>query len=217
MDKEFYVPDVDYLETRRIERKIEQNSAQGQPDLFPEATESQPRYLAAQSKTNRQGREEVLPPEEARQVLEWIRNDSARNYSTYVKLLNEDAHGIILNENRHGLARELARMVLPTNIYTQWYWKTDLHNLLHFLSLRADPHAQYEIRVYADAMLEILKRWLPLVHEAFVEYRMNAATISAKGLEVIRRKIAGEHIEQKDSGLSPREWRELMAVLDREA
>jgi len=148
-------------------------------------------------------------------VLEWIKNDSARNYSTYTKLLNEDASGNILDENRHGLARELARMVLPTNIYTQWYWKTDLHNLLHFLSLRADPHAQYEIRVYADAMLETVKRWVPLVYEAFLEYRMKAATISAKGLEVIRRKIAGEQVEQKDSGLSPREWRELMAVLGR--
>jgi thymidylate synthase (FAD) len=215
LEKEFYVPDVDYLESRHIERRIEQAAAQGQPDLFPEVTQSQPRHLAAQSKSNRQGREEVLPPDEARRVLEWIKNDSARNYSTYTKLLNEDASGNILDENRHGLARELARMVLPTNIYTQWYWKTDLHNLLHFLSLRADPHAQYEIRVYADAMLETVKRWVPLVYEAFLEYRMKAATISAKGLEVIRRKIAGEQVEQKDSGLSPREWRELMAVLGR--
>ena len=106
-------------------------------------------------------------------------------------------------------------MVLPTNIYTQWYWKVDLYNLLHFLSLRADPHAQYEIRIYADAMLETVKRWVPSVYEAFLEYRMNAATISATGLEVIRRRLAGEHVEQKDSGLSAREWRELMAVLDR--
>jgi thymidylate synthase (FAD) len=215
LDKEFYVPDVDYLETRRVERRIEHNAAQGQPDLFPEVQPSQPRQLAAQSKSNRQGREEVLPPDEARQVLEWIKNDSARNYSTYTKLLNEDIHGNVLNENRHGLARELARMVLPTNIYTQWYWKVDLYNLLHFLSLRADPHAQYEIRIYADAMLETVKRWVPSVYEAFLEYRMNAATISATGLEVIRRRLAGEHVEQKDSGLSAREWRELMAVLDR--
>jgi thymidylate synthase (FAD) len=215
LDKEFYVPDVDYLETRRIERQIEQNTAQGQADLFPEVQQTQPRQLAAQSKSNRQGREEVLPRDEAAQILEWIKNDSARNYSTYTKLLNEDVNGNIINETRHGLARELARMVLPTNIYTQWYWKVDLHNLLHFLSLRADPHAQYEIRVYADVMLETVKRWVPLVYEAFLEYRMNAASISATGLKVIRRLLAGEQVEQKDSGLSPREWRELMAVLGR--
>jgi thymidylate synthase (FAD) len=216
LDKEFYVPDVDFLETRRIERRIEETAAEGQPDLFPEAKQSKPRHLAAQSKSNRQGREQVLPRDEADQVLDWIKNESARNYATYTKLLNEDASGNVLNDKRHGLARELARMVLPTNIYTQWYWKTDLHNLLHFLSLRADPHAQYEIRVYADTMLAMVRRWVPLVYEAFLEYRMKAATISAKGLEVIRRKIAGESVEQENSGLSPREWRELKDVLGRE-
>jgi thymidylate synthase (FAD) len=213
LDKEFYVPDIKYLDTRRAERRIEQFAAQGQPDLFPDLP--QPRDLAAQSKSNRQGREEVLPPDEARQVLELIKNESARDYVTYTKLLNEDADGNILDENRHGLARELARMVLPTNIYTQWYWKVDLHNLLHFLSLRVNPHAQYEIRVYADAMLETVKRWVPLVYEAFLEYRMNAAAISAIGLKVIRRLLAGEPVDQKSSGLSPREWRELMEVLER--
>ena len=108
-------------------------------------------------------------------------------------------------------------MNLSLNFYTQWYWKTDLHNLLHFLSLRADPHAQYEIRAYADAMLETVKRWVPLAHAAFLEYRMNAATISATGLAVLRRMLAGEPVDQPSSGLSPREWRELMAVLGREA
>ncbi|MBV9583635.1 MAG: FAD-dependent thymidylate synthase, partial [Alphaproteobacteria bacterium] len=91
----------------------------------------------------------------------------------------------------------------------------DLYNLMHFLGLRADPHAQYEIRAYADAMLGTLQRWVPLAHAAFLEYRMNAASISATGLKVIRRMVAGERVEQKDSGLSPREWRELMAVLGR--
>jgi thymidylate synthase (FAD) len=213
LDNEFYVPDFEYLETRRRERLIEEAAAQGQPDLFPEL--SQPRHLAAQSKSNRQGREEVLPPEEAKQVLDLIKKEAERDYSIYTRLLNEDAEGNILNEKRHGLARELARMVLPTNIYTQWYWKTDLHNLLHFLSLRADPHAQYEIRAYAEAMLDTLKRWVPLVYDAFLEYRMNAASISATELQVIRRRLAGEQVEQKDSGLSPREWRELMVLLDR--
>ena len=108
-------------------------------------------------------------------MLRWIKEESARDYTVYTKLLNEDASGKIIDETRHGLARELARMVLPTNIYTQWYWKTDLHNLLHFLLLRADPHAQYEIRAYAEVMLETVKRWVPMTYAAFLEYR---ATIS---------------------------------------
>ncbi len=105
-------------------------------------------------------------------------------------------------------------MNLSLNFYTQWYWKTDLHNLMHFLSLRADPHAQYEIRAYAEAMLETMQRWVPLAHAAFLEYRMNAALISAGGLAIIRRMLAGEAVDQTASGLSAREWRELMATLE---
>ena len=213
LNKEFYIPDVDYLETRREETRIERVAAQGQPDLFPAS--AQPRDLAAQSRSNRQGREEILPPDEAKEVLELLKREAERDYSAYTKLLNEDASGKTIDPKRHGLARELARMVLSTNIYTQWYWKTDLHNLLHFLSLRADPHAQYEIRAYADVMLETVKRWVPMAYAAFLEYRMNAAAISATGLAVIRRLVAGEAVDQAESGLSPREWRELMALLGR--
>jgi len=128
-------------------------------------------------------------------------------------LLNEDAAGTPIDRGRPGLARELARMNLSLNFYTQWYWKIDLHNLLHFLSLRADPHAQYEIRAYAKAMLDTLALWVPLTYAAFLEYRMNAAVISATGLAVIRRLLAGEQVDQPSSGLSAREWRELMALL----
>ena len=113
------------------------------------------------------------------------------------------------------LVRELARINLSLGFYTQWYWKTDLHNLMHFLSLRADPHAQYEIRAYAEVMLETLARWVPMAHAAFLEYRMNAATISATGLAVIRRMIEGEELDQRSSGLLAREWRELMTILGR--
>ena len=130
-------------------------------------------------------------------------------------MLNEDASGSPIDPAQPGLARELARINLSLGFYTQWYWKTDLHNLMHFLSLRADPHAQYEIRAYAEAMLGTLARWVPMAHAAFLEYRMNAATISATGLAVIRRMIDGEQVDQPSSGLSPREWRELMAVLGR--
>src|ERR1700746_2430410 len=134
LDKEFYIPDLEYLQTQRRGVRIERVSAQGQPDLFPEAEPSLPRDLAAQSKSNRQGREKVLPVDEATQVLEWLKRESDRDYSVYTRLLNEDTTGNAIDPGRHGLARELARIVLSTNIYTQWYWKTDLHNLMHFLS-----------------------------------------------------------------------------------
>jgi thymidylate synthase (FAD) len=122
-----------------------------------------------------------------------------------------------LDPARPGLARELARLNLSLGFYTQWYWKTDLHNLMHLLSLRADPHAQYEIRAYAEIMLDTLARWVPMTHAAFLEYRLNAATISAAGLAVIRRLLSGDPVDQPSSSLSPREWRELMALLTRPA
>jgi thymidylate synthase (FAD) len=175
-----------------------------------------PEHLAAQATANRQGRGVALEGEAARRVLELLRRDAERAYAGYTELLNEDATGAPLDPGRPGLARELARMNLSLNFYTQWYWKTDLHNLMHFLSLRADSHAQYEIRAYAEVMLETLARWVPMAYAAFLEYRMRAATISAKGLAVIRRLIAGEQVDQPSSGLSAREWRELMAMLREE-
>jgi thymidylate synthase (FAD) len=174
-----------------------------------------PEHLAAQATVNRQGRGAVLEGEAAQRVLDLLRGEAERAYAGYAALLNEDETGAPADPDRPGLARELARMNLSLNVYTQWYWKIDLHNLLHFLSLRADPHAQYEIRAYADAMLETVQRWVPLAHAAFLEYRMNAAPISATGLKVIRRLLAGEQVDQASSGLSPREWRELMATLGR--
>ena len=176
-----------------------------------------PEHLAAQATTNRQGRGEILEGAAAHRVLDLLREDAERAYAGYAELLNEDAAGSVLDPGRPGLARELARVNLTLGFYTQWYWKTDLHNLLHFLSLRADPHAQYEIRAYAEAMIETVKRWVPTTYAAFLEYCMNAATISAAGLEVIRRRLAGEAVTQENSGLSPREWRELTALLDRPA
>ena len=132
-------------------------------------------------------------------------------------MLNLREDGSVPEPGRPGLARELARMNLTLNYYTQWYWKVDLHNLLHFLSLRADIHAQYEIRVYAEAMLDILKRWVPLVYDAFAEYRLGAVQVSATGVAVVRRLLAGEAVTQDNSGLNKREWRELMVTLGREA
>jgi thymidylate synthase (FAD) len=170
-------------------------------------------HLAAQTKTSRQGRGTRLEVAEATHVLDMLREDAERAYRGYVDLLNEDASGAPIDPSRRGLARELARMNLSLNFYTQWYWKIDLHNLMNFVLLRADPHAQYEIRAYAEVILGTLARWVPITYAAFLEHRMHAATISATGLKVIRRLIAGEKVTQQDSGLSPREWRELTEIL----
>ena len=173
-----------------------------------------PEHLAAQSQTNRQGRAEVIEGEEASGALERIRAHSAEAYALYLDLLNEDREGEVGDPSRRGLARELARMTLPLNAYTEWYWKIDLHNLLHFSALRADSHAQYEIRAYAEVLLDVLKRWVPLTYDAFIDYRHEGAELSAKALAVVRRLLKGEKVEQAESGLSPREWRDLQALLD---
>jgi len=176
-----------------------------------------PDQLAAQSTANRQGRGDVIEGDEAARVLDLLREDAERCYRDYAWLLNEDEAGAPRDPGRRGLARELARMNLTLNTYTQWYWKVDLHNLMHFLALRADAHAQYEIRVYAEAMLDTVRAWVPLTYEAFTDYRMGGAHLSAKMLAVVRRLVAGETVTVEASGLSKREWTELMALLDRSA
>jgi thymidylate synthase (FAD) len=175
-----------------------------------------PEQLAAQSASNRQGRGELLEGEEAAEVLALLRDDAARSYDHYAAMLNEREDGSAIDPARKGLARELARMNLTLGFYTQWYWKVDLHNLMHFLSLRADAHAQYEIRVYAEAMVEVLRRWVPLTAEAFEEYRLHATSLSKSGMAVVKRLLAGEAVTQETSGMGKREWRELMAALGRE-
>jgi thymidylate synthase (FAD) len=174
-----------------------------------------PEHLAAQSAVNRQGRGDILQGAEAARVLDLLREDATRNYDHYLEMLNEDEQGAKLDESRAGLARELARMNLTLNAYTQWYWKTDLHNLFHFLSLRADAHAQYEIRAYAEAMMGMAEAWVPIAAGAFRDYRLGAVTLSAQMLGVVKRMVAGEAVEQPGSGLSKREWRELMEALGR--
>jgi thymidylate synthase (FAD) len=172
--------------------------------------------LAMQSSLNHQGRGDLLQGAEAQRVLDILKEDATRNYDHYIEMLNENEKGEIIDEDKSGLARELARMNLTLNAYTQWYWKIDLHNLLHFLSLRADAHAQYEIRVYADAMLETVERWVPIAHKAFMQYRVGGVNLSAATLDIVKKMLAGENVSQEDSGMSKREWRELMATLGRE-
>jgi thymidylate synthase (FAD) len=185
-----------------------------------------PEHLAAQATANRQGRGDVLQGAEAERALRWLKADADQAFDHYEAMLGVDVEygdgtgggtGDGSGGAKQGLARELARMTLPLSTYTQWYWKCDLHNLLHFLSLRADAHAQYEIRAYADAMLAVVEKWVPAAFRAFRDYRLGALDLSAPALAVVRKMLAGEAVSQPGSDLSPREWRELMAALGRPA
>ncbi len=176
----------------------------------------QPQNLSSQSKINHQGRDEnkVLSYEEQKRILEILKNDANNNYKNYLEMINQDQNGNVIDENKEGLARELARMNLTINCYTQWYWKIDLHNLLHFLHLRADKHAQYEIRIYAEIMLDIVKKWVPHCFEAFIRNRKNAKEFSEPALNAIKKMVKGEDIKQENSDLSIREWNELKEILE---
>jgi thymidylate synthase (FAD) len=164
--------------------------------------------MSAQSSTNRQGRGTRLDEDRAKDMRQAIETDSLAAYQHYLNLLNQDDSGAQLSSEA-GLARELSRMILPLNYYTQWYWKIDLHNFMGFLKLRLDPHAQYEIRAYADVLLRILSRWVPMTYEAFLSHRANAVSVSARGAEVLRALLRGESVTRELSGLSSREWLEL--------
>jgi thymidylate synthase (FAD) len=167
--------------------------------------------LAAQSKKNHQGRDEggSLSKDEQKKILEILKNDSKNSYNNYLSMINQDKNGNVVDDSKDGLARELARMNLTLNCYTQWYWKIDLHNLLHFLRLRADSHAQYEIREYANLMLDIVEKWVPYSYEAFVKNRMNNKELSSEAVAVIKRFIKGEKLTKEQTKLSSREWQDL--------
>ena len=163
--------------------------------------------LASQAVQNRQGRGAQLDEDVARSVQERLDGSAAAAAATYRWLLGD-------GPGEPGLSRELARMVLPLSAYTQWYWKIDLHNLMHFIALRADAHAQYEIRAYADVLAEIVEKWVPLTAAAFRDYRVDGAELSGRGLAVVRRMLKGEPVDAEASGMSAREWRELRALLE---
>ena len=166
--------------------------------------------LAAQSTNNRQGRGDLINGKQADEILNILKKDAEQTYNNYELMLNERFDGSTIKENNKGLARELARMNLTLNTYTQWYWKTDLLNLLNFLSLRSDSHAQYEIRAYADVMVDTLKKWVPITFEAFMDYRVGGMELSSKGKSIIQKMIKGEPYDFDSSKLSKREWNELM-------
>ena len=169
--------------------------------------------LAAQSSSNRQGRGDLINGKQADNILALLKKDAEQTYTNYELMLNERYDGSIIDKNNKGLARELARMNLTLNTYTQWYWKTDLLNLLNFLSLRADSHAQYEIRAYADIMVDSLKKWVPIAFEAFMDYRVGGMELSAKGKKIVQQMLKGLPCEFKSSNISKREWNELMISL----
>ncbi len=164
--------------------------------------------VTLQSTTNKQGRdgETALPPELREQVRELRRGHYARAYADYQKLAAE-----------HGIARELARTLLPVSLYTQWIWKIDLHNLMHFLDLRLDPHAQIEIRVFAEAMADFVRAWVPHAWEAFVDYRREAVPLSRLEARALGRLLAGddEPTATATAGLRGRELQEFQAKLAR--
>jgi thymidylate synthase (FAD) len=168
-------------------------------------------HLAAQSASNRQGRGAVLQGEEAQRVLTLLREDAARCYNHYEEMLNEREDGTVIDTDAQGLARELARMNLPLNIYTQWYWKIDLHNLLHFCAVRSDAHAQYEIRAYSEILKSILKLWVPLTYAAFESHVLNGAWLSSCALEAINAALSGGAFADKvKHGMTDGEWDELV-------
>jgi thymidylate synthase (FAD) len=173
-------------------------------------------HLSAQSKINHQGRDEtkILNSAEQKRVLEILKDDSTKSYDHYLEMINQNEKGEIADENKEGLARELARMNLPLSCYTQWYWKIDLHNLLHFLNLRADSHAQYEIRVYAQVMLDMVQKWVPHCYEAFMKNKKDGKNLSGPALAIVKRMLKGEKVNQEESGLSSREWGELIKLLE---
>ena len=168
------------------------------------------RNLKSQSKVNNQGRDSEVKNSD--QIKKLLLANSKKNFEIYNLLLNEDKYGNVITKEKEGIARELARMVLPLNTYTQWYWKIDLHNLMHFLSLRFDKHAQYEIRVYAELILKIMKKWVPYTYDAFVKYRLSGMSFSKDGLIYLRKLLNGA--KKISTNVSPREKREIDEIFE---
>jgi thymidylate synthase (FAD) len=170
-----------------------------------------PQHMSSQSTTNKQGRGGNLSKKDTERFLKILKDDAERNYKHYEDMLNENQSGEIKNDDKTGLSRELARINLTLNTYTQWYWKIDLHNLLHFLYLRDDPHAQYEIQSYAEIILnKIVKRWVPYTYDAFKEFQLESYNLSRTAIEIIKKRLQGKKISYEKSGLSRREWIELI-------
>jgi len=174
---------------------------------IPKANDVKP-----QSQLNNQGREGEIEKDLKKHYLSLIKENAKINFSSYKHLLNVDEDGNTLDEKRPGIARELARTVLPLSSYTQWYWKIDLHNLMHFLALRFDDHAQYEIRVYAKVMLDLVKKWVPLTYDAFIRNRVNSLTLSSEAIEFLKMKIKNK--KSSKTKINKRELDNLKKIFD---
>lgn len=164
-------------------------------------------HVTLQSTTNKQGRAETeLPVELRERVRQMILARNEQCYADYQQLAGE-----------LGIARELARTILPVSLYTQWIWKIDLHNLMHFLDLRLDPHAQVEIRVFAEAIAGFVEAWVPLSWEAFRDYRREAVPLSRLEAHALALMLKGtdEPAAVAAAGLSAREQREFADKLAR--
>jgi thymidylate synthase (FAD) len=160
--------------------------------------------LRAQSQINKQGKsDEQFGKNQAKKILDLLEKTNDEAHARYSHLL----HDLFLT-------RELARTILPVSIYTEMYWKINLHNLMHFLKLRADSHAQYEIRCYATEILDILKKWVPFTYEAFMNYRHGSVSLSPKSVHLLKQMLKGKKISPEENGLSKGEWQELATTFD---
>ena len=169
----------------------------------------QPDVLGVQDTRNRQGRGKSVSPEKARKIVETLKQDAAEAYRHYEDFMGMTPEWV----DEEPLARELARIGLPVSFYTQWYWKIDLHNLFHFIQLRLDAHAQYEIRAYGEVLADIVQRWVPLCWEAFQDYRQQSLRLSRVEVEIVRKLARGEKPGAEVAQLSKREREELEAKL----
>ena len=168
-----------------------------------------PAIIAGPSSTRRQGRGEPLAPAAAEAASLLIQEASSASIRTYHELLSGPGAG----GSSAGLARELARLVLPLNLYTEWIWKIDLHNLLHFLELRLSSDAQAEIQDYAQAIAGIVAGWVPLTYEAFLDYRVESITLSRHAAVFVQRRLAGEPTGDAEAMLTPSERETLVQTL----
>ncbi len=158
--------------------------------------------ITGQNLSNKQARGGHLDQSIQEQAQAQIQQMNDHTYDEYMKLIDS------------GVAREIARGVLPTNLYTQFYWKIDLNNLLRFVKLRSSAHAQFEIREYAEQIKEILKLWVPITHEAFDNY--NHLSLSKEGTAAVTKLLQGEKIQREDTTMSKNEWNSLMRQFNRE-
>jgi len=169
--------------------------------------------LAEQSSLNKQGRGQEVDNTTAKKIINILLEDSKNCYNNYTWMLNEEGSDNF-DKSRPSLSRELARINLTLNTYTEWYWKVDLHNFMHFVSLRVDKHSQYEIRAYAETLLNILKSWVPITYRAFNSYRLNSAELSEESLEIVKKLVKGKKVKRTETNLSKREWDELMSLIN---